>query len=184
MAEADHQNAVSHLSPDAAKAAAQVFAACTAKFGIDGDSIFQSFLATGSFKSALGITDASIEALYGRAHQHFMIGQYRRAEEIFRSLCALDRSRIDFWLGLGICYRIRGDDAALRIFDQAAAIDPSHAIPHFHRFDIFMRREDWDAAADACKQFEARRDGAEHDNITKTFLKLKTALEMRQADIT
>ncbi|MEL7389108.1 MAG: tetratricopeptide repeat protein [Pseudomonadota bacterium] len=184
MAEIDFQHTVTGFSADAAKIAEQVFTVCTEKFGIDGNAVFQSFVRTGSFRTALGITDASIEALYSRAHQRFLIGQYRRAEEIFRSLCALDQSRVDFWLGLGICYRIRGeDDAALRIFNQAAAIAPSNAIPHLHRFDIFMRREEWDAAAAACALFEQMRDGAEHENIAKTFLKLKTALEMRQADV-
>lgn len=184
MTEADHEPQVAGLSSDAVNTAAQVFSACTARFDIDGDKIFRSFLATGSFKTALGITDAAIEALYGRAHQHFLIGQYRRAEEIFRSLCALDRSRVDFWLGLGICCRIRGDhDIALRLFDHAADIAPTHPIPHFHRLNIFMQHEDWDAAADACAQFEARRDGGEHDNITKAYEKMRTALEMRQADV-
>lgn len=169
------------LSPDATKVAAQIFAACTEKLGIDGDKIFQSFVATGSFKTALGVTDAAIEGLYGRAHQQFLIGQYERAEEIFRTLCALDRSRSDFWLGLGICYRVRGDDAAaLRMFDRAADLVPSDAIPHFHRFDVFMRQENWDEAVQACAAFEANSCGTEHDNIIKSFVKLKTALEMRQ----
>ncbi|MEL6840623.1 MAG: hypothetical protein AAFP85_15125 [Pseudomonadota bacterium] len=169
------------LSPDATKVAAQVFAACTEKLGIDGAKIFQSFVQTGSFKTALGVTDAAIEGLYGRAHQQFLIGQYDRAEEIFRTLCALDRSRSDFWLGLGICYRVRGDDnAAMRMFEKAATLVPTDPIPHFHRFDVFMRQENWDAAAKACALFEAKRDGTEHDNIAKSFLKLKTALEMRR----
>ncbi|WP_341367298.1 tetratricopeptide repeat protein [Yoonia sp. BS5-3] len=176
----DDRNPVG-LSPDATKVAAQVFAACTKKLGVDGSKIFQSFLDTGSFKEALGVTDAAIEGLYGRAHQQFRIGQYDRAEEIFRTLCALDRSRSDFWVGLGICYRVRGDDdAALRMFDCAAKLVPSSAIPHFHRFDIFMRQEKWAAAARACAAFEAKSDGSEHENIGKTFAKLKTALEIRR----
>lgn len=171
------------LSPDATKVAAHVFAACTTKLGINGDKVFKSFLETGSFKAALGVTDAAIEGLYGRAHQQFLIGQYDRAEEIFRTLCALDRSRADFWLGLGICNRVRGDDdAAMRMFDKAANLAPSDATPHFHRFDIYMRTENWAEAAKACDLFEANRDGTEHDNIAKSFLKLRTALEMRQTE--
>ncbi len=169
------------LSEDATKMAGQIFAACTEKLGIDGDKVFQSLVTTGSFKTALGITDAAIERLYGRAHQQFLIGQYDRAEELFRTLCALDKSRSDFWLGLGICYRVRGDDeAAMRMFDRAAALAPSDAVPQFHRFDVLMRQENWAEAAQACAVFEENSNAAMHDNIMKSFSKLKTALEMRR----
>lgn len=170
------------LSPDAVNVAAQVFAACTDKLGVNGGKIFQSFVQTGSFKDAFGVSDAAIEALYARAHQQFTIGQYDRAEEIFRTLCALDRQRSEFWLGLGICYRVRGeDDAALRMFDRAANLAPDEAIPQFHKLDLFMRQEDWTKAATACRAYEAKADGSEHNNIKTSFFKLKTALEMRHA---
>lgn len=181
MSGTDTPPAALGLSADATKMAGQIFAACTAKLGIDGDKVFQSLVTTGSFKTALGVTDAAIEGLYGRAHQQFQIGQYDRAEEIFRTLCALDRSRSDFWLGLGICYRVRGDDdAAMRMFDRAATLVPSDAVPQFHRFNVFMLQENWAEAAKACALFEANSDGSAHDNIMKSFTKLKTALEMRR----
>lgn len=170
------------LSPEATHVAGQVFTACTKKLGVDGDRIFRSFVETGSFKAALGVSEATIEALYGRAHQQFALGRYDRAEEIFRTLCTLDKSRSDFWLGLGICYRARGkNDAALKMFEHAAAVSPSDAIPHFHRFDVAMRRSDLDAAVEACAAFERNSDGTEHENVIRSFQKLKTALEMHQS---
>jgi len=170
------------LSKEAANIAVEVFAASTQKLGIDGREIFRSFAETGSFKAALGVSDQAIEGLYGRAHQQFSIGQYRRAEEIFRTLCALDRDRADFWLGLGICYRLRGEDtAAMAAFDKAAAVSPSSAIPHFHRLDTLIRSENWAEAEKACDLFEAKRDGSEPDDVNQSFAKYKTALDMRRS---
>ncbi len=185
MKESIAQHNALGLSPVAAKVAAQVFSGCCARYDIDGGRFFESLLTTGSFKAALNVNDAAVEALYARAYQHFLIGHYGRAEEIFLCLCALEPLRIDFWLGLGVCYRTRGEDVeALRVFERAAEIAPEHPIPHFHLFEVFMRCEDWERAEEACVCFETRRDGTEHDNINSVFLRLKTALEMRLTDVT
>lgn len=168
------------LGANAMALATRLFERSTAGFGIDGAQVFRSFLETGSLKTALNVSDAAIETLYARAHQQFAIGQVQTAETIFRSLCALDGSKCDFWLGLGICLRVRGQDhPALAAFETSARLAPDNAVSYFHILEAQIRREDWNAAVKAYQNYKKCRTGAEPEMIATSFDTFEKALKIR-----
>ncbi len=168
------------LGAGAMTLATRLFAQSTKGLGIDGAKVFRSFVETGSLKQALNVSDAAVDALYARAHQQFAIGQIRNAEEIFRALCALDGSKSDYWLGLGICTRIRGEvRAALSAFETGLRVSPENAAAYFHVLEVHMRSENWDGAIEAYKGYLKWRNGEEPQMIARAFETFETALRMR-----
>jgi Flp pilus assembly protein TadD len=110
-----------------------------------------------SLATFLGLPPRLIEALYGRAFAFFDAGHVDRAEATFRALCVLDGQRADHWMGLGICARLRDDlDSAMVAFSTAASLRGDWAVPHFHLFEIHMRRSETKAALDLLPRIEAR----------------------------
>ena len=168
------------LGAQATTLAMRLFERGTAGLGIDGARVFRSFLETGSLKAALQVSDATIHALYARAHRHFALGQIDKSEEVFRALCALDGSQCDYWLGLGICLRMRSQDsAALAAFETSARLAPENPIPHVHILETQIRRENWDAAVVAYRSFLTHRTGVEPDGVLANFATFERVLELR-----
>ncbi|MFM2278981.1 MAG: hypothetical protein RLZZ444_1212 [Pseudomonadota bacterium] len=105
----------------------------------------------------LGLPPQLLEALYGRAFAFFDAGHVDRAEATFRALCVLDGQRADHWMGLGICARLRDDfDSAMVAFSTASSLRGDWAVPHFHIFEIHMRRSAMQAALALLPRIEER----------------------------
>ncbi|MEM8797291.1 MAG: hypothetical protein AAGE61_17150 [Pseudomonadota bacterium] len=159
----------------------EVFARGTEKLGIDGRKIFEKISESGSVAGALGVSDAMVENLYASAHRQFVIGQLDRAEQLFRALCSLAPKGVDHWLGYGICLRARGlQEAALGAFGTAAKVAPDAAVPHFHRLEILIRTEDWEAAKEALSHFDIKASDAEKEKLSDALEPFRTALSMRK----
>lgn len=159
----------------------KLFAQSCAPLGIDGGAVFQRFAQTGTLSEALGLSDDMLEALYSRAYQYLRLGQVSRAEEVFRSLCALGGKRTDYWLGYGICLRAKGAfSQALEAFDLALTLDPEAAAPHFHKLELFIRENRWEEARAAYDLFEAAEKGEHGAYLNEAVVPFRIALEMHQ----
>lgn len=129
--------------------------------------------------SFLGLSPQLLEVLYGRAFAFFDAGHVDRAEAMFRSLCILDGQRADHWMGLGICARLRDDlDSALVAFSMASTLRSDWAVPHFHIFEIHMRRADTKAASALIPRIEAHLADLP-PQMREEFARFRMALQRR-----
>lgn len=125
--------------------------------GIDSQRLLQRASEGQSLRHALALPSQVVDFLYSRVHRWFTIGQLDKAEALFRALCLLDDSVADYWVGLGVCLKMRlALDQAMAAFDTAARLQPEWAIPRFHTLELFLRREQWSAAATELAAFERR----------------------------
>ncbi|MEI2384512.1 tetratricopeptide repeat protein [Breoghania sp. JC706] len=156
-----------------------LFARSLQPLGINGEAVFRRLAETGSIGGALGLDEAMLEALYARAYQYLRLGQVARAEEVFRTLCALDGTSPDHWLGFGICLRARENFAqALDAFDRAAERDPASAAPHFHTLEAFIRAGRWQEARAALERFDAAAPDAASAYLSEAVMPFRKALEI------
>ncbi len=80
----------------------------------------------------------------------------------FSRAAALDPTRVEAPLNLGICLRAMGqDEMAAAAFDQALEIDPGHAAARFARANLHLASGDWAEAADTFEMILA----AEPDHL-------------------
>ena len=111
--------------------------------GLNGEAIFSDLAAGKSLGKSMNIPPEAADILYARAHHWFAIGRYDRAESVFRTLCVLDGTKRDHWLGYGVCLKIRGFHPAALVAFQAAAradVQVRHLAPRKASLDeAFLR---------------------------------------------
>lgn len=150
--------------------------------GLNADG-FLGALAKGTpVAGALGLPPAVVEVLYARAHQWFTVGRPARAEPLFRALCFADGKVADFWIGHGVCLRLRDEFAGAEVaFSTAAGLSPSWAVPPFHLAELAMRRGDWTAAGRWLTAFSRAADADTPEAMRLEAGRLADALAIRQA---
>ena len=157
-----------------------IFAEALSKFGMDGSSVLTDLIDGKSVGEALAVPAGSVDLLYARAHHWFGIGRYDRSESLFRTLCVLDGNRCDFWVGYGICLKIRGQhQAAVAALSIATEKDPASPIPYYHLLELAMRRSQWDQARSWLKEYDGRATAATPSAIVSDVARYRTALELR-----
>ena len=158
-----------------------VFAEASASMGLDGRAIFERLRAGQTMGQALALPNGLRDLLYARAHQWFTIGRHDKAEGLFRTLCILDGSVADYWMGLGICLRLKSQwQQAHDAFQSASALRPDWAIPYFHALEAFIRQGDWASAGQAMQAYDARSQKGVPDTVRKEMVRFRTAIEFRQ----
>jgi tetratricopeptide (TPR) repeat protein len=121
------------------------------------------------------------EFLYARAHQYFMAGDLDKAENLFRVLCLIDGSNYDFWLGYGICLRMKERlEHALVAFDTAALLQPTSAAPHFHRLELFIRQDKWQLAEETLAEFDRVSNEETPKEMEIELEQFRKAIEIRK----
>src|SRR5262245_22463785 len=134
-----------------------VFNEATQAMNIDGAPIFAKLRRGESLGSALGLPPALRELLYARAHRWFSFGRVDRAEPLFRALCIFAEGSADYWVGYGVCLRLRDDlDRAEFAFATAARLRTDWAVPHFHALELALHRQRWDDAQEQLALYDAR----------------------------
>jgi tetratricopeptide (TPR) repeat protein len=107
--------------------------------GIDGARFLEGLRQGQPFGEALGMTPEISELIYARAHRWFSIGRPDRAEPLFRALCIAEAHAADYWVGLGVCLRLRKDwDGAELAFAIASRLRPDWAVPVFHACELAL----------------------------------------------
>ncbi len=173
---------VADIDADLGDLLSYALAEIAAAKGVDTRRLSAGLANGTSLAQALDFPPSVTEILYARAHRWFSLGQYHRAELLFRALCLIDAGRADFWVGFGVCLRLRAAlDEALRAFETAADLRPDWALPHFHALELLVRRGEWERAATALAAFEARIDDKVERATIVESARYKTAIEMRIA---
>lgn len=91
-------------------------------------------------KTALKLTDDTMEAIYTQAYNLYNQGKFRDASYIFRLLMLLDFTTPKYVLGLAACaHRVKDYTNAANLYYLCAALDPSNPMPHFHAADCYMQ---------------------------------------------
>ena len=153
-----------------------------AEAGIDGGAFLRRLKDGQGFGSALGLSEDVIELIYARAHRWFAIGRYERAEPLFRALCVADGRVADFWVGLGVCARLRDDLKSAEIaFRTADRLRPDWAVCAFHLCELSLRAQDFTAAAQHLARFTELADDTIPEAMRAEARRLEAALQMRAA---
>lgn len=150
--------------------------------GVDGQRFFDRLRQGGTFGAALGLTPDIVELIYARAHRWFAIGRFDRAEPLFRSLCVAEGQVADYWIGLGVCLRLRDDlKGAALAFATAARLRPDWAVPAFHASELALRAGDLAGAEMHIRRFRQHADALIPERMLAEIERMATALEMRRA---
>ncbi|QJP15548.1 hypothetical protein G3545_18940 [Starkeya sp. ORNL1] len=159
----------------------KLFGAATAALGIEGGPIFERLSKGETLGGALALPAGTDEVLYARAHRWFAAGRPERAEPLFQALCLLDGTSADYWIGYGVCLKLRGafTEAAMA-FEIAGRLRPDWAMPDFHTLEIALRTGDFTAAAEHLKNFDAHAGAGDiPDAVRAEVSRWRVALEMR-----
>lgn len=142
------------LSPSDATLFEEICQDLLLQAGVDGGAFFEQLRHGRSFGEALGITPEITQVIYARAHRWFSVGRADRAEPLFRALCIADGKVADYWVGLGICLRIRKEwNAAALAFSTAFRQQPDWAVPAFHACELALASGDVAGAKRWLKNF-------------------------------
>jgi tetratricopeptide (TPR) repeat protein len=145
--------------------------------GVDGRRFFDRLRQGQSLGVALGLPPDIIELIYTRAHRWFVAGRADRAEPLFRALCAADGGTADYWIGLGICLRLKGDYAGASLaFSVASNLRPDWAVPAFHAAELALQRRDRTSAEAEIRRFRQFSDAATPERMQEEISRMEQAL--------
>ncbi|WP_378940815.1 hypothetical protein [Mesorhizobium sp. ANAO-SY3R2] len=145
--------------------------------GISGDQFLARLEQGDDVGAALGLPSELTEFLYARAHRWFMVDRVDRAEPLFRALCVLDGQSADYWIGLGICLRLRGSlDAAALAFSTAARLRPHWAVPAFHAAELAIQTGDYGGARGYLARFHEAPDQDIPERMRQEAARMAVAL--------
>lgn len=163
----------------------EAFCVVLAEQGVDGRHFFRNLASGIALGPALGVTPAIEEQLYERAHRWFAVGRTERAEPLFRALCTAQPGDANYWVGLGVCLRMREDIAGAALaLEQARALRPDWAVPAFHHAELLLRAGDIEGASQELARFNALRDGETPEAMSAEAAKLKEAIAFRRTEKT
>lgn len=183
MPEASGNRLATTLGLDAAEtdALGRMFTAVASSLGIDGGPIFERLSRGEPLGRALALPAGTEEVLYARAHRWFSAGRPERAEPLFQALCLIDGTSADYWVGYGVCLKLRSALAeASMAFEIAARLRPDWAMPDFHALEIALRTGDYAGAAEHLKNFDARAGAGDiPEAVHSEVARWRAVLEIR-----
>jgi type III secretion system low calcium response chaperone LcrH/SycD len=91
-------------------------------------------------KTALKISDNTMEAVYTQAYNLYNQGKYKEASYLFRFLMLLDLTTSRYILGLAAClHRMKDYKNAANLYFFAGALDDKNPLPHYHATDCYLQ---------------------------------------------
>lgn len=145
--------------------------------GVDAGRLFDRLRQGQSLGAALGLPHDVTELIYARAHRWFVAGRPDRAEPLFRALCAADGGTADYWIGLGICLRLKGDYAGASLaFSVATDLRPDWAVPAFHAAELALQRRDRTSAEAEIQRFRRLLDAETPERMREEVSRMEQAL--------
>lgn len=168
------------FAPEEVDLLGEIFVEVLGKSGIEAGPIFEKLKRGASLGEAIAVPAGVPRLLYARAHQWFAGGRPDRAESLFRTLCLIEGSKPDNWVGWGICLRIadRLDQAALA-FATAASLAPQWPIPPVHQAELAIRRGDWNGARLALDRLDALGEDRLPGELKVEVARFRSALALR-----
>lgn len=150
--------------------------------GVDGRAFFDGLREGKTIGEALGLPREALELIYARAHRWFSIGRPDRAEPLFRALCASETGVADYWVGLGVCLRLREElNGAALCFATAARVRPNWAVPAFHAIELALHQGDVEAAAREIALFDRLANASIPARMVEEVEKMRIAVGLRRA---
>ncbi|MDC9823025.1 hypothetical protein PRN20_04715 [Devosia sp. ZB163] len=149
--------------------------------GVDAGRLFDRLRQGQSLGVALGLPPDVTELIYARAHRWFVAGRPDRAEPLFRALCAAEGGTADYWVGLGVCLRLRGDYAGASLaFSMATDLRPDWAVPAFHAAELALQRRDRISAEAELRRFRRLSDAATPERMKDEISRMEQALSAQK----
>ena len=104
----------------------------------------------GNLYTLRGMSEQDIEAIYYLGHNHYSVGSYADAEQIFQGLCLLNHLGRKNWIALGAAQQMQKKyDPAMNSYAYAQALDIAEATPTMHIYECLMAQENYPKAAEA-----------------------------------
>ncbi len=100
----------------------------------------QKFLKGGhTLKGLRGISDESMETLYGLAHSHYNGGRYQEAITLFNFLSLHDPFKKKYWIGLGASRQLVKDyEGAVLAYSMAGITQVGDPHPALYAADCYL----------------------------------------------
>src|SRR5262249_2743630 len=134
-----------------------------------------------SLGRALALPKGLGDLLYARAYRWFSVGRADRAEPLFRALCILDEGTPDYWVGYGVCLRVRGNlEQAALAFETAARMRPDWAVPHFHATELAVHQDRLAAAEQSLASYDRLATDDLPEAIRSEIVRLRSAIALRR----
>jgi len=93
-------------------------------------------------KEAMGLSDETMEALYGYAYRLYESGNFADSQRIFQYLVNFNAAETKYSLGLAACYHMQGKyQAAIEAYMLCAMFDQESPIPFYHIADCYVKME-------------------------------------------
>lgn len=165
------------LGPEDIGALAGALDALLAEAGLDSRSLLEKLQQGSCLGQALGLPAETGELLYAKAYGWLAVDRPDRAEPLFRALCMFDGRVADYWVGLGVCCRLRSALPEAEIaFLSAEAARADWPVPAFHLAEIALLRNDRAAARGHLERFDTAEE-AVPDEMRQAAGRLKYALD-------
>lgn len=95
---------------------------------------------SGLVKDIIGVTDGSIEEIYGQAYLLYNTGKYKDSSELFRLLMMLNSLEPKYVMGLAACMHMMKEyESAAATYTLVSILDATTPIPHFHASDCYIQ---------------------------------------------
>lgn len=136
-------------------------------------------------KTALGVTDESLEHVYSLAYHKYQRGEYAEAVHLFRYLVSIDPEAYKFCLGLAASlHKSQEYQPAANVYVLATVRNPRDPVPYFHAADCFLHLEDREmakAALHLCMQMCG--DTPEFSRMKERARMIRSALEGKEISV-
>lgn len=101
----------------------------------------------GTFKDIKGLSDETMEAVYGVAFNLYSHGKYEDAEKIFRFLGFFDHLNKKYFMGLGACRQmLKKYQEAIESYTFASMLDADDPLPPLHAGECHLATGNLEAA--------------------------------------
>ena len=91
-------------------------------------------------KTALRLSDDTMEAIYGQAYNLYNQGKYKEASYVFRLLMMLDYLTPKYAMGLAAClHRMKDYKNAANTYLLCGTLDTTNPMPHYHAADCYIQ---------------------------------------------
>lgn len=94
-------------------------------------------------KTALGLSDAMVEGMYGQAYRLYNTGKYKEASQVFRLLIMLNSAESKYAMGMAACFHMMKEyQRAINAYMMCSIIDSDSPVPHYHSSDCYIQMND------------------------------------------
>lgn len=100
-----------------------------------------------SFKDAVGISDESMESIYGHAYRSYNSGNYDEGRELFRVLTMLNPLEPKYLLGVAACNHMLKDyEKAIESYVSCTLMNADDPLPYYYASDCCLKINDISSA--------------------------------------